>query len=236
VLRFEDYVEQSRRAGSVTELARVYGDAVRSEGYENCILTSLRGRKVGHVAWFEFPDGYPDAYISQRWERIDPVLASSLRALRPFLWSDVTERSDLSKEQRDFLGESTSLKVQSGIVFPFHGPGHRLDVMSISQRTFEPPNPERMGLLHAVSVQSWTRYLELSEGSPFSQDGSALTPRELEILRWCKEGKSRPEIGEILSISHKTVEFHLCNLMNKLGANNQITAVVIALQRGLIEL
>jgi DNA-binding CsgD family transcriptional regulator len=236
VLRFEDYVEASRRTATVAELARLYSDAVGTEGYENCILTSLRGRKLGHVAWFEFPDGYADAYIDQRWERIDPVLASSLRALRPFQWNDVIERSDLSKQQRDFLGESTSLKVQSGIVFPFHGPGHRLDVMSISRRNGDPPNLDRLGLLHALSVQSWTRYLELSEDSMFSEDGTALTPRELEILRWCKEGKSRPEIGEILSISHKTVEFHLCNLMNKLGANNQITAVVIALQRGLIEL
>lgn len=236
MLRFEDYVEESRQAGTVAELARIYAGAVGSEGYENCVLTSLRGRKLGHVAWFEFPEGYANAYIDRRWERIDPVLASSLRALRPFLWNDVIERTDLSEEQREFLGESRSLKVQTGIAFPFHGPGHRLDLMSISRRTPEPPNAERLGLLHAISVQSWTRYLELSEGSPFFQDGSALTPRELEILRWCKEGKSRPEIGEILSISHKTVEFHLCNLMNKLGANNQITAVVIALQRGLIEL
>src|SRR5262245_19500763 len=183
VLRFEDYVEQSRCAASVPELAKVYSDAIAAEGYENCILTSLRGRKLGHVAWFEFPDGYANAYIDQRWERIDPVLAVSLRALRPFLWSDVIERADLSKEQRDFLGACSSLKVHSGIVFPFHGPGHRLDVTSISRRTGEPPNAERMGLLHAVSVQSWTRYLELAEGSPFFEEGAALTPRELEILR-----------------------------------------------------
>src|SRR5262245_64472603 len=102
MLRFEDFVESSRRSTTTEELARLYADAVGSEGYENCILTSLRGRKLGHVAWFEFPDGYADAYIDQRWERIDPVLASSLRALRPFQWSDVIERADLSKVQRDF--------------------------------------------------------------------------------------------------------------------------------------
>jgi DNA-binding CsgD family transcriptional regulator len=79
--------------------------------------------------------------------------------------------------------------------------------------------------------------LELSQDQLFVEpEAAALTPRELEILRWCKEGKTRPEIGEILAISHKTVEFHLCNLMNKLGASNQITAVVMAIQRGLIAL
>jgi DNA-binding CsgD family transcriptional regulator len=238
MLRFEDYVEKSRQAKTVAELARRYGDAIAAEGYENCILTSLRGQKVGHVAWFDFPDGYANAYIEQRWERVDPVLACSLRAPRPFYWSDVVEKTKLSDAQLDFMHGCQDLQVHSGVVFPFHGPGHRLDVLSISKRVAEPPNKERSSLLHALSTQTWSRYLELSEDQLFLEpEGvAALTPRELEILRWCKDGKTRPEIGDILSISHKTVEFHLCNLMNKLGASNQITAVVIAIQRGLIAL
>jgi LuxR family transcriptional regulator, quorum-sensing system regulator SolR len=237
VLHFEDYVEQTRQTKTVADLARQYSAAISREGYENCILTSLRGRKVGHVAWFEFPLGYPDAYISHRWEKIDPVLACSLRASRPFLWSDVVEKTELSRPQLTFMEDCKDLNVHSGVVFPFHGPGRRLDVLSISRRTADPPNSERTGVLHALSVQTWTRYLELSDDQLFLEpEGAALTPRELEILRWCKDGKSRPDIGDILSISHKTVEYHLCNVMNKLGANNQITAVVIAIQRGLIEL
>jgi LuxR family quorum-sensing system transcriptional regulator SolR len=237
VLRFEDFVEQSRQATTVAELARQYSAAITSQGYENCILTSLRGRKVGHVAWFEFPDGYADAYIERRWERIDPVLACTLRATRPFFWDDAVGMTQLSAEQQSFMSACQDLKVRSGMVFPFHGPGNHLDVMSISRRVAEPPDKERCSLLHAVSVQAWSRYLELSQEQLFLEpDSGILTPREREILRWCKDGKTRPEIGEILSISPKTVEFHLCNLMNKLGASNQITAVVIALQRGLIEL
>jgi LuxR family quorum-sensing system transcriptional regulator SolR len=237
VLRFENYIEQTRRAKTVADLARQYSTAISQEGYENCILTSLRGRKVGHVAWFEFPNGYPDVYISQRWEKIDPVLACSLRASRPFFWNDVVEKTELSSAQLTFMEECKGLHVHSGLVFPLHGPGHRLDVLSISRRIADPPNRERAAVLHALSVQTWTRYMELCDEQLFVEpEGAALTPRELEILRWCKDGKSRPEIGDILSISHKTVEYHLCNIMNKLGANNQITAVVIAIQRGLIEL
>ncbi|MCK1270828.1 MULTISPECIES: helix-turn-helix transcriptional regulator [unclassified Bradyrhizobium] len=61
-----------------------------------------------------------------------------------------------------------------------------------------------------------------------------LTGKEIECLGWCKEGKTNWEIGEILFISEKTVEFHLRNAMRKLGATNRITAVVAALKRGLI--
>jgi len=87
------------------DLARLYADAVGQEGYENCILTSLRGRKLGHIAWFEFPAGYVDAYVQNRWDRIDPVLACSLRAARPFFWSDVVERVKLSDDQTEFMAE-----------------------------------------------------------------------------------------------------------------------------------
>ena len=109
--------------------------------------------------------------------------------------------------------------------------------MSISRRIPDAPNPERSALLHALSVQTWNRFLELSEDRLFVDHQSVdLTERELEVLRWCKAGKTRPEIGDILSISSRTVAFHLEQIMNKLGANNQVTAVVIAIQRGLLDL
>jgi DNA-binding CsgD family transcriptional regulator len=63
-----------------------------------------------------------------------------------------------------------------------------------------------------------------------------LTSQELECLRWCKEGKTNWEIGEILTISEKTVEFHLSNSMRKLGASNRITAVIVGIKEGLIQL
>jgi DNA-binding CsgD family transcriptional regulator len=63
-----------------------------------------------------------------------------------------------------------------------------------------------------------------------------LTSQELECMRWCKEGKTNWEIGEILAISEKTVEFHLTNVMRKFGAANRITAVVQGIKEGLIPL
>jgi len=236
-LRFEDFIEQSRRIETVAELGTLYSSVVEAQGYENSVLTSLRGRKIGRVSWAKIPDGYYDAYMHGRWDQIDPVVACSLRAIRPFLWSDVIERTELTEPQVRFMEECRNLKVQSGVVFPFHGPGHHLDIVSISRRTGEAPDRESFGLLHAISAQTWNRFLELSEEQPFlDPEGAPLTPREIEILRWCKAGKTRSDIGEILSISSKTVEYHLSNIMTKLRANNQITAVVIAIQRGLIEL
>ena len=47
MLRFEEYVENARQAMTIAGLAELYSDAVKSEGYENCVLTALRGQKLG---------------------------------------------------------------------------------------------------------------------------------------------------------------------------------------------
>jgi LuxR family quorum sensing-dependent transcriptional regulator len=63
-----------------------------------------------------------------------------------------------------------------------------------------------------------------------------LSTRELEVLRWVKEGKSSWEIGEILSISERTVKFHLSNIFRKLNVISRAQAVAKSLQYGYLEL
>ncbi len=62
-----------------------------------------------------------------------------------------------------------------------------------------------------------------------------LTAREREVLRWTAEGKTACEIGQILSISERTVNFHVNNILEKLGATNKVQAVVKAIGAGLID-
>jgi DNA-binding CsgD family transcriptional regulator len=71
---------------------------------------------------------------------------------------------------------------------------------------------------------------------PALKGPNVLTRKEIECLTWCKEGKTNWEIGEILVISEKTVEFHLRNATRKLGATNRISAVVAGIKIGLIAL
>jgi len=54
-----------------------------------------------------------------------------------------------------------------------------------------------------------------------------LTTREAEIGYWLAEGKSNPEIGAIIGISPRTVEKHLENILQKLGAENRTTAAIL---------
>ncbi len=63
-----------------------------------------------------------------------------------------------------------------------------------------------------------------------------LTKRELEIMELTWEGLSAKEIGQRLSISSKTVEFHRVHIRKKLGVDSMISALRYALRTGLIKL
>lgn len=62
----------------------------------------------------------------------------------------------------------------------------------------------------------------------------ALTPKELEILKWAREGKTAWEIGLIKEVSEATVKHHFKSIYAKLGVTNRAQAVGEALCRGII--
>jgi DNA-binding CsgD family transcriptional regulator len=62
-----------------------------------------------------------------------------------------------------------------------------------------------------------------------------LTPKEKQVFKWLKEGKSNWETSAILRISERTVKFHISNIMQKLDASSRAHAVAIAIERGLVE-
>lgn len=64
--------------------------------------------------------------------------------------------------------------------------------------------------------------------------GGALTEREREVLRLVADGQTSKQIARSLSLSERTVKFHLTSIFHKLGADNRAQAVALAGQRGLL--
>ncbi|NVM57011.1 MAG: response regulator transcription factor [Desulfobacterales bacterium] len=61
-----------------------------------------------------------------------------------------------------------------------------------------------------------------------------LTRRERQVLLLICRGMANKEIARELCITVKTVEWHVTNVLGKLGADNRTQAVVIALEQGLL--
>jgi NarL family two-component system response regulator LiaR len=62
-----------------------------------------------------------------------------------------------------------------------------------------------------------------------------LTKREREVLSLVAQGMTNPQIAEQLVISTSTVQFHVHNILGKLGVGTRTEAVAMAIQSKLIE-
>ncbi len=104
-------------------------------------------------------------------------------------------------------------------------------------------------LHHGLGVfdASYARTLPVARQAP-AGDGEAplavalrhaedvLTPRESEVLTLLAEGLSNKEIAVRLEISEHTAKFHVNSILQKMGAQKRVEAVVRAAKLGIIEI
>ncbi len=64
---------------------------------------------------------------------------------------------------------------------------------------------------------------------------AGLTDREVEVLRLDAKGLSRLQIGARLFIPEGTVRSHLEHIYGKIGVSTRATAVLFAMEHGLLE-
>lgn len=80
--------------------------------------------------------------------------------------------------------------------------------------------------LSQIAHARLSEYLIPQEGT---EADFQLTKREKDILRWTAEGKTSNEIAIVMSISDRTVNFHINNIIKKLSVSNKTAAAVKAL-------
>lgn len=63
-----------------------------------------------------------------------------------------------------------------------------------------------------------------------------LTPRERDLLQALAAGLSDKEIADRLFLSVRTVQGHMANVLDKLGVDSRLQALVVALRHGVISI
>jgi DNA-binding NarL/FixJ family response regulator len=80
-----------------------------------------------------------------------------------------------------------------------------------------------------------TIHPDISTGLVEYAAADRLTVRETDVIQAMAGGNSNRRIAEALSINEDTVKGHVKSILAKLGARDRTHAVVVALQRGLIQ-
>ncbi|WP_052210880.1 response regulator transcription factor [Rhizobium rhizogenes] len=120
------------------------------------------------------------------------------------------------------------------------------DLLEAGARGYVSKNDDDITLILAVdALAAGGTYTTHAAGrrsltaSPFGQETtsiSALTPRELEVVRLVAEGETNKRIAALLNISIKTVDTHRTAAMRKLGVHTAVELARYAVRMNLIRL
>jgi DNA-binding CsgD family transcriptional regulator len=189
------------------------------------------------------PQSFVEASRRQAATARDPVMQRLKMSHVPF-WYD--QRFYLKGGAADLYEEQLPHGYRTGVAMAMHLSGGRHFLLGMDRDTALPCDEAALMRLiadmHLVTVYAQEAAARLMLPAAKAPGGAAavpkptvrLTPRELEVLNWTREGKSAWAVGQILSMSEATVNFHLRNVMGKLGVSNKHVALLRAAALGLI--
>ena len=70
-----------------------------------------------------------------------------------------------------------------------------------------------------------TEAMEVSNSQVFDEERPVLSPRQVEVLRFLKQGLTNPQIAEQLGVTERTVKAHCQEVYDRLGVPNRTAAV-----------
>lgn len=233
-LLWED-LSRIARAGHVQELRAAVMTAFDRIGFRAAyflapiVMNPDDGRVLTNIG---FPEEWAENYRSQGF-RDDPLPTIAMSRNSAFFWPSGLEHEDLSPRQRDYLASIERHGMGQGIAVPCFGPFARTGFVGVGL----PDGAVRFSEETRIQVEvcarlSFQRYSRLAQ--PFENVAPALSPRELEVLRWISEGKSNPVIAQLLEISPATVDVYVGRIFEKLGVADRTSAAVKALAMGMI--
>jgi len=223
------------RATSEQSVFGALATEARRLGFENCAYGLRLAVPVVNpttITLNNYPSVWQARYADSDYLAIDPSVKQASLSQQPLVWTD-----ELFASTRDFWDDAQAHGLRVGWAqssLDGFGVG---GMLTLSRSSEDLSTSELMSKDRELRWMVQAAHLALSrfmKPKYAVQPEVALTPREIEVLKWTADGRTAAEIGEILAISSATVTFHIKNAVTKLGAANKTAAVVQALLSGLL--
>jgi len=224
------FLDGTERAPSKLELIAAFEQFMRRQRFHDYVcmrLRDLRRLDDDSILLCSRGDSWWRAYRASGVHHYNPIL-KVVQDRRTFAWSDVLDNATMDKKERECMELAYRYGVRNALVVAVSEPeGDAQGVFSIGSPNIEFNVVVREQL--RLAIEAFYKSLAKFIRAEF-QFTSQLTPREIEILRWVSEGKSDWQIGKILGISAKTVNYHTENVKRKFDVTTRIQAVMRAVQ------
>jgi DNA-binding CsgD family transcriptional regulator len=181
------------------------------------------------------PSAYTQSFNDTGLGQRDPVMQHCKRGAVPIIWNQDTY---VSCGHADIWEQQAQFGYQTGVALALHLPERRHFCLGVERDRPLSNKPRTLtrivAELQLFAVHAQDAAFRIFAPPEPPQEGPAMTPRELEALRWTMDGKTAWEVGAIMNISERTAVLHLQNAMHKLGCINKHQAVLKAIRLGLL--
>lgn len=192
---------------------------------------------------FGLPDAFWSQYAAFDWIA-DPVVAECLRGRPHQHWSMTAGQTllDTGETRRPPHDDCSRLWMDQGVFSGYTSTvapaaaDAPYGVITFCTQGDRAPDPRIRTILAHLMPHLHQALIRAADMRDRQTEAPCLSARERDVLDWLRAGKSSWEIAMLLGIGERTVNFHVYNLMRKLGAANRPQAVAIAAGRGLIEI
>ncbi|HEX8949769.1 MAG TPA: LuxR C-terminal-related transcriptional regulator [Dissulfurispiraceae bacterium] len=200
--------------------------------YAICAMENrdIEGKAVFDIVNISYPAGWCFHYLINHYHLVDPIFEENFKHFGVQYWADTYKKTPPPK---DFIMIAEDFGLKEGYTFGMN----RLQKSEGSLFSLCGGAVERSrrteAIMHRIMPHFHYAFERIS--TPYEKSYiPALSRRELEVLNWIKGGKSSWDVSVILGISERTVNFHISNIMQKLGTATRLQAVALAVDLGLI--
>jgi DNA-binding CsgD family transcriptional regulator len=181
----------------------------------------------------ELPGDWLDLYLRNDYAACDPALRHCKRAVLPFGYRVAPYDPQLEPRAAEVVKRAHDFGVCNGTVFPIPGTSGCIGDLWAGG-TDSSDKEKDLPTIYVSALYAFYKIQQLTQSEPCAK--AILSEREREVLSWVASGKTAWEIGDLLSISQRTVEWHIQQATQKLGARNRMQAIVIAARDRLIDI
>jgi DNA-binding CsgD family transcriptional regulator len=241
-----DFIASLRGLRSAAEFQTALDGALRGLGYSQFSYVGLdidlvRENKLLQVEpemihMTNRPD-WGRRYVDEDYSKCDPVVRECFGSRLPIRWTEAFMAHGRTREEATMMEDAWENGIRRGYTLPIHGPGGELGLLMLSSAETD-SEFERLTDEFEYDLQIIAHHFHDAVQRTIQKKAEVpppipLTSREVEILKWTADGKTAWEIGQIVNISERTVNFHLRNIMTKFGVHNKTHAAAKAANLGL---
>lgn len=235
---FTTRLTEAQGAPDLNAICREWSAAVGFPLYFYAVRIPVSLTQPYHFCLSGYPPAWRQRYDSGEFVRIDPIVRHAFTSPLPVIWDELDRTAPAVVA---FFEEAATHGLVHGITAPVAGRRGDLALLSLARTTPLSADPGERHLLRSRLLWFGThlheavrRVVLTNEGAP--QISAPLSDREKDVLMWAADGKTSQEIARLLSITERTVLFHIESAGRKLGTTGRHNVIARAVALGEVDL